>query len=336
VITLITINKAILHILDFNSNVTVFSEKELDIGNNSVWTFLSKHIEKTYKELSSKTGAFHPESKFKDRISDYVINGHDFIAFSTAIAAAMHESISQSDKLDSTDLLIIDFSIDDIRLLAILKCDNKVGFTHQVISEDDKIKNEIINHYAILPNVSQKIDEYAFIELDSLKIKFNEKKRSVNGHDAFILSEIILECSSTISPKDTISLVKSITREIAENHGKSSVEALAKVKTHIAENAEISESLDMTELGREVFNSSPLMQQEYMQELKSSGIPDTVKLDRDFAVKSGKNHKIKTDTGIEITFPVDYFQNKDYIEFVNNADGTISIELKNIGKITNK
>ena len=70
--------------------------------------------------------------------------------------------------------------------------------------------------------------------------------------------------------------------------------------------------------------------------MQNAGIPAEVKLDRDFAIKKGRNHKIKTDTGIELLFPVDYFENKDFIEFINKPDGTISIELKNIGKIMNK
>lgn len=52
--------------------------------------------------------------------------------------------------------------------------------------------------------------------------------------------------------------------------------------------------------------------------------------------KSLNDPSIKTDTGIEITFPTDYFENHDYIEVVNNPNGTLSIEIKNIGKITNK
>lgn len=48
------------------------------------------------------------------------------------------------------------------------------------------------------------------------------------------------------------------------------------------------------------------------------------------------NHKNKTDIGIEITFPVDYFKYNDYLEFINNPDGTISIQIKNISKLINK
>lgn len=49
-----------------------------------------------------------------------------------------------------------------------------------------------------------------------------------------------------------------------------------------------------------------------------------------------KNQKIRTDTGIELSFPTAYFENPDKIEFINNPDGTISIEIKHVGKITNR
>ena len=65
---MITINRSILHILDFNSNVCVFSEEELDIQNNSIELFLSKHLERSFKDSSLKTGMFLAESKFQKKI----------------------------------------------------------------------------------------------------------------------------------------------------------------------------------------------------------------------------------------------------------------------------
>ncbi len=333
---LIIVNRAILHILDFNSGITVFSEQELEIGNDSVNTFLTKHIERSYNDQNSKAGVFYPDSQFNRQLSDYVDGKLDFIRFSAAIAELTHTAIAQADVLDSSDLLICDLTMDDSRFIALLKCNNRVGFTHQVIKEADKVRNEIINHYAILPNLAQKIDEYAFIQVDSLEIKFFDKKRLINGQDIYVLPEKILACSSSVSPNSTLKLVNSITRKIAENHGESSVAAISKAKSYLVENTETSEYLDPVELGKNVFHSSPIMQEEYLAEVTKAGIAEVVKIDRDFCVKKGKNHKIKTDTGIELSFPVDYFENKDYMEFINNPDGTLSIQLKNIGKIINR
>ena len=52
--------------------------------------------------------------------------------------------------------------------------------------------------------------------------------------------------------------------------------------------------------------------------------------------RSERVQKIKTDNGIEIIIPVDYMNSKDYVEFVTQSDGTISIQLKNITNITSK
>ena len=127
-----------------------------------------------------------------------------------------------------------------------------------------------------------------------------------------------------------------IAKKVAENHGESAVAAVTKAKTLMVEHTESSEYLDPVQVGREVFRSSPLMQQEYFEEVQKAGISEAVRIDREFCAKKGRQHKIKTDTGIEISFPVDYFENKEYMEFINNPDGTISIALKNIGKIINR
>lgn len=333
---LITIHRAILHILDFHSGVTVFSQQELDKESNSVVTFLTKHIEKSYTGQNAKSGSFHPNSRFKSQLADYLGGGLDFISFSVYVAEAMNTAIAQSDTLDPTDVLICDVAIDSNRVIGILKCSNKVGFIHQVVQENDQLKNDIINHYAILPSLTQKIEEYAFIDAESLEIKFIEKKRSVNGDETYLLADYILECSSRISPKGTLELVNTIAKTVAENHGESTVTAALKSKSYIVENTEVSDYLDPVELSKAVFPASPLMQQEYVQEVQKAGIPEAVKIDKDLAIKAGKSHKIKTDTGIEITFPVDYFQTNEYIEFINNPDGTLSIALKKIGSIVNK
>jgi hypothetical protein len=308
----------------------------MDNQSNSVQTFLIKHIEKVIKDPDTKAGKFHENSKFKNQLDQYVQGNLSLKNFSFYLAKLMYSEMSHSDTPDPADLITIDASVDDERFVFILKCNNKIGFTHQVSREEGKTKTDIIHHYAILPNVSQKLDEFVIVSIDSRNIRFNDKKRLVDGEETYIIPDKILECDYAISAKKAIELVNSITRKVSEDHGQSSVSAVTKAKNYIVENAEKSEYLDPVALGREVFRSSPVMQDEYTKELKSAGIPEAVKIDKAFAIRKGKNHKIKTDTGIEITFPVDYFENTDYIEFVNNPDGTISIELKNIGKLINK
>jgi len=49
-----------------------------------------------------------------------------------------------------------------------------------------------------------------------------------------------------------------------------------------------------------------------------------------------KKQKFVTDTGIEISIPGDQLSRNDIIEFKNNPDGTISVEIKNIGLLNQR
>ena len=58
---MILIDKAILHILDFNSGVTVYSDEPLTVAD-SIETYLWKHIEKAWGSQEAKPRVF-----FEDR-----------------------------------------------------------------------------------------------------------------------------------------------------------------------------------------------------------------------------------------------------------------------------
>jgi hypothetical protein len=48
------------------------------------------------------------------------------------------------------------------------------------------------------------------------------------------------------------------------------------------------------------------------------------------------NIKLTTDIGVELSFPAEYYRDEKYIEIINNEDGTLSIQINNIGEIINK
>lgn len=333
---MIYIQRAILHILDCNSALRVLSDQELTV-EGGVETFLLKHIEKADQDQNSKPGAFYEDSAFRRNFAAYIREETlDFVEFSRVIAETFYGALQKSEQLESADLLVLDLVIDGRRKLAIFKCVNKIGYIHQVLQTEVGIKNEIANHYAILPGLTQKMDEYAFIDAETEELRIFERTYVLGGEKVCIFSECVLECASAASPKETMDIVGKITKKVAENHGYSSVEAVTAAKNLIAENVLSDQSLQPAAMGEKIFRSSPAMQAEYMQEIQQAGVADSVRVESEFALKKIKNHKIKTDTGIEISIPLDYFKNTEYIEFINHPDGTISINIKNVMKLINK
>ena len=330
------INKAILHILDFNSGMCIISQKELNFADITINEYIEKHLEHIKSDLNQKSGVFSSGSTFFVQLDKYLAQQASFIEISALIGNTLYEQIAQSENPVPTDLLVVDFSDNGVRYLALLLLTSKMAYTHQVSTSDGSIHNEIIKHHAILPNTTQKVDSYALIACDNFAIGFVDKKRIINGQETYLLPEILLQCTSTISGKEAIKTVSQIAAEVAEKHGANSAVILSKAKNYLLENAETSASFSPTELGQEVFAGSQLMQQEFESQIIETQLPRNVKVEKTLAMKTAKNHKIKTDTGIEITFPAEYFENHDFIEFINNPDGTISIEVKNIGRILNK
>ena len=53
-------------------------------------------------------------------------------------------------------------------------------------------------------------------------------------------------------------------------------------------------------------------------------------------IKKFQKQHLTTDTGIEITIPMEEYKDPDKVEFITNPDGTISVLIKNIGHLSTR
>lgn len=329
------IQKAILHILDLTSNICVISQEELDYSKEDVREFIEKHINKVFADPNKREGMFKQGSKYLEHLNDYRGGKESFYEFSYFIVERIHQKISNAENLESMDLLLVEFNENDVNYLVMFLWNNKMAYTHQVSTVQNQTKNEIIRHYAILPNTSQKIDSYAFLNLSNFALEFVDKKRVIAGEETLLLPDRVLECNYNISSRETVKSVSEIAKTVAEEHGADPVKAVSRTKKFIAENGETSERLSPRELCDEVFAEDEILARAFTEKAKEANLPENVKVEQKYAVKSGSTHKIKTDTGIEIIFPSAFCDNTEYLRFINNENGTISIEIVNVGEISN-
>lgn len=331
------INKAVLHILDFNTHVCVVSQKELDFSSDLVYEYVNKRLQRVLGDASQQHGAFYATSAYQPKLQQYLEGTLSFTDLAADTARQLFQILDHCDEPQSLDVLIIDFQDDnDVENLGILLLDNKTAYTHQILDDEGVVYNKLIKHYAILPGTTQKASAYALVNLQDFSVHFVDKKRPMDGEDVYILPDKLLQCTAVISSKEAVKKVSKIAEKVAEEHGASTVEALSKAKHYLVENAENADSFSPQELGASAFSDSPALQREFMEQVAEAQLPEAVEIEPEYAQKAGRSHKIKTDTGIELTFPSEYIENTDFIQFINNEDGTLSIELKNIGKIVNK
>lgn len=50
------------------------------------------------------------------------------------------------------------------------------------------------------------------------EIHFSDKKRQIDGNSVYVLPEILLECSSGVSAKEAVKIVRETANEVAEEY----------------------------------------------------------------------------------------------------------------------
>jgi len=335
VITMV-LNKVILHILDTSLAIPILSAEELALVDGAVFTYIEKQIKRLFIETSQTLGLVSNSCTFGINLKRYKDHQLSFVDFSTLIATQIFDQLLFSDQAGIIDLIVFDATINEETIIGFFLAPCKDGFVHQVINLGKRISNEIIQHFALMPNLQQKLESYAIVEVDSLSVKYADRVRFIDNKDVFILPDIIFECTRGISNKAAIKELKVITSELAETSGTNPALCMSRLKTFLVENAEFADSVLIDEVSSKVFPEDEVLQRKFSEKTTQAELPNEIPLQRSQAIKTARNHKIRTDTGIEIQIPSEYFENRDIIRFVNNPNGKISIEILNVGRITNK
>ena len=105
----------------------------------------------------------------------------------------------------------------------------------------------------------------------------------------------------------------------------------------VTEQVDEQDSFSRDGLAEKVFEDSEPARKAFETAAEVRHLPERVAVDRRaVAQKRVRCHRIVTDTGIEVSFPAEYGDDPEFIQFSTEENGLISIELKNIGSIENK
>lgn len=333
----IIIEKAVLHVLDVNAGMPVISKRELNISPD-LTEYIAKHIDKVTDDANRKNAEFDGEyNSFRELTGKLIDNEGDFLAVTENIANMMFEILIKNVDIPSGDLLCSLARIDGESYFAILKLNYKDGFTHWVNNSEEGSVNEIIRHQTLLPQEGQKLDEGVLISLPDMHIYLIEKQYEINGEKEFYLTKYILKCSCELSDNAKLKILNKVSKNVNKKYFEEDFEKAMIMKKAVSESLEEEAAIRIDKIADKVYEKNADIKQEYVQEIEKAGIIEKeIALPQKLIEKKFKTHRIKTDTGIEIDFPLEYADNVDRIEFINNPDGTLSIIIKNVGRITNK
>ena len=331
------INNVIVHIADNTHEAAILSVRELEI-DMEVEDYLEKHLKKMLLDSNTKNAFLKKENNdIFNLLQEYLSDKQSFISISQEITNMLFNIIKANASVPSGDLVFILFGSNDQRFLAIIKFNFKTSFTHYLSNTTVGSYIKLIKHKTTLPSESQKLEECILINLETFELKIIEKSFEIEGKRSFYLSKGLLECETDFSQSEKLKILDKAMTKVGNKYQENDYHTVAKLKEFISESIEEANEVEVETLAESVFANRPDIKREYLTEVKKAGLTeDVIKIQIADNSKKFKTQKLKTDNGIEINFPTGMYNNKDVIEFINNPDGSISILIKNINKLTTK
>lgn len=326
---------AIVHILDSSVGVPVLSDHLIDTGTDFS-DLLKSHIEKITESDDIKTCRFSDSSEVRNLLMQ--CSPDNFIETSKRLAERLYEIMNEHIDIPAGDLAVVVFSSQGNDYLAFLKMNYKTSYTHATRESDGKNLNEIILQKALLPGQGQRLSEAFVINLSDGSLVLTEKKYEVNGEKRFYFSELFLECHAPLSQKSKLDIVTKAVDQVARKYyGEEDAEKKMEIKNIICRELEEEGKLKVPALREKVFKDSPEMLSELDEKLDKYDMAyETVQPHNEQTIKKFQKQRLITDTGIEITIPMEEYRNPEHVEFITNPDGAISVLIKNIGVLSSR
>ena len=327
------IRSAALHILDPLVGMPVLSQGELELGSD-LSEFLKAHVERFTESDERKLCRFQEESEVGRMLQDWTPEA--FVPLSGQLAERLFQVLSENAAIPPADAVVLWLSAGAEEYLAFLKMDYKSSYTHATSVEEGANVNSILLQKALLPSRGQRVSEAFLYRFSDGDLQVVEKRHEVNGEKRWYFSELFLQCRAPMSPKARLDLVTRAVEQVNRKYyGEEDPQRQMEIKNAVYQELGEEGGLRVETLKEKVFAGSPKLQEELEEKLEPYHLAEeTVELRNPQTLRKYQKQRLLTDTGIEITIPMEEYENPDRVEFLTNPDGTISVLIKNVGRLS--
>lgn len=320
------IHQAILHVLDTTMDAPILSGNVMELTAEKT-AYLQYHIEKLMASDDIRSCRLLPESAFKSELE----HNHDFIDLSCRIAGVMFDYMHAHVAIPGADLAVVDFTRDGAPWLAILKLNYKNGYTHYTEQVGGAPVNSIIQQRACLPTQSGKVEEGALVDIRDGSLRLLEKKYDIDGKKDFYLSSVVFQCTQTPPEKKKLQAIQEAATQAVKDAYEDEPHAEAQVAMLIASQA-VDNCLTVDSVRQQLAEDYPLAAVPFDDFIEKSEVVDraepvTVTPAR---IRRMESRSIRTASGIEVKIPTEILSSEAEVEFINDADGTVSLLIKNV------
>ena len=313
----IIIHQAILHVLDTTLDAPVLSGSCMEPTAEKM-AYLQYHIEKLLASDDIRQCRPLPDSAFQNELEQ----NKDFVDLSCRIAGVLFDYMHAHTTIPGADLAVVDFTRDGEPWLGILKLNYKNGYTHYTEEVGGAPVNSIIQQRACLPTQSGKVEEGALVDLTDYSMRLLEKKYDIDGHKEFYLSTVVFQYTHAAQAvKDSYA---------DEPHAEAQVAML------IANQASDNDNqVTVEQVRRQLAEDYPLAAVPFDDYVEKSDVLEPAMHDQPVTVTPARirrmeSRSIHTANGIEVKIPTEMLSEDSAVEFLHDADGSVSLLIKNV------
>ncbi len=349
----ILIRKSILHVLDTTRGDCILSNTLLEPGPD-LYEFIRTHIFRILTSDDAKDCEFNRENSPICSILETWDESDEasFIESSRIIAEKLYVSMGECQDVPPADLLFVSFKAQDMIQLAMLKLNYRESYTHDILftqpaeDEDDPVTEEpvdpscqakVVVSRSLFPSVSMRLPEAIIINLSDLHIRLIEKMFEANGKKINYLSEKFLICHTQLPPKKKLSVLTRVIRNIANEYDGTDFEAKMDSKSLLQKAYAKDKVFDVEKIGSSLYADDMAKRSKYDEQMEKYDLQfDRFSVNNDRTVQKLDRQVLKTDTGIEISIPMDIYNRRSSIEVKTDVGGMTTIILSNISELTLK
>ena len=319
----IIIHQAILHVLDTTLDAPVLSGSCMEPTAEKM-AYLQYHIEKLLASDDIRQCRPLPDSAFRNELEQ----NKDFVDLSCRIAGVLFDYMHAHTTIPGADLAVVDFTRDGEPWLGILKLNYKNGYTHYTEEVGGAPVNSIIQQRACLPTQSGKVEEGALVDLTDYSMRLLEKKYDIDGHKEFYLSTVVFQYTQAEPEKKKLQAMKDSYAD--EPHAEAQVAML------IANQASDNDNkVTVEQVRRQLAEDYPLAAVPFDDYVEKSDVLEPAMHDQPVTVTPARirrmeSRSIHTANGIEVKIPTEMLSEDSAVEFLHDADGSVSLLIKNV------
>ncbi|RKI40220.1 nucleoid-associated protein [bacterium D16-51] len=332
----IIIRRAIVHIMDGELGYPVCSEEELELSpdlndffRGLIYKLLSgDDLKKCYFSEEEPSEVYEIVKTFEE---------DKLIEASKELAQDLYTIMNANLAIPSGDFAVVSFQACSVMYLALLKMNYKESFVHMTQAGENGNVNQIVCYQSTLPAAGAKLSEAVVINLSDYSVQIVEKKYDINGTKVNYLSEMYLKCKAGMSSKTKLAIVTRAVEQVNQKHFSEEPVRQMEAKSILKKEIEESGSINVEKISEKIYGSAPEIKEEFDAKMEKYHMEKAeVAPQSEATTKKFEKQYLKTDTGIEINIPMEQYQDASQVEFLTNPDGTISVLIKNINKISTR